>query len=261
MTFSADRLRPEIERILALPMHPCVDGVGSWTYYALWQDEHSAGETPDPAVRRGLAYIDEVIEQVFRTELVRRVWVFAAKRGGYIRPHRDWHGAEPAFTRFHIPIQTNDRCFNSEDDVVYHMDKGEIWFIDGSRPHSGGCFSEAARLHLAVDFVPGVEPSQLFRDRRVNQSSALPRAIDRPPFTTAQLSSIHRLAAIVTDVNLMVLLDLLGTIHFEKQVSCAAVYDWLIEIARRAGNPDLMRRAEEIRKAYIGPASLALAAS
>jgi hypothetical protein len=57
------------------------------------------------------------------------------------------------------------------------------------------------------------------------------------------------------------LLDLLGAFHFETQVDCAAVYDWLIEITRRTGNVELIRRAEKIRAGYLGPASLPSAAS
>lgn len=254
ITLCDERLQSEVEVVLALPLHPCADGVGSWNYCVLWQSDLSNGKSPDPGVRRSLPYIDEVIERVFRTEFLQRVWVFSAQRGGYIRPHRDWKGVEPAFTRFHIPIQTNNRCFNSEDDLVYHMDVGEIWFIDGSRPHSGGCFSESSRLHLALDFVPKTDLTELFRDREQYRPSASLRTIDRLPFADAELSSIYSLAAIATDLNLTKLLDLLGTVHFEKQVDCAAVYDWLIEIARRTENPELIRRAEKIRTAYLGPA-------
>jgi L-proline cis-4-hydroxylase len=260
ITLSDERLRSEVGVVLALSMHPCVDGVGSWTYRALWQDDQSNGESPDPGVRRSLPYIDEVIERVFRIELLRRVWVFAAKQGGYIRPHRDWQGTEAVFTRLHIPIQTNNQCFNSEDDLLYHMDVGEIWFIDGNRPHSGGCFSESCRLHLALDFVPQTNLIDLFRDREQYRPSSLPRTINRTPFTAAQLSSIYSLAAVASDLNLTMLLDLLGAVHFEKQVDCAAVYDWLIEIARRTGNPELIRRAENIRVAYLGPTLPASAA-
>jgi L-proline cis-4-hydroxylase len=249
-------LRSEIEVILALSMYACADGVGSWKYCVLRQDDSSNGKSPDPGLRRSLSYIDEVIERAFRTELLRRVWVFSAQRGGYIRPHRDWQGIEPAFTRLHIPIQTNNQCFNSENDLVYHMDVGEIWFVDGSRPHSGGCFSESSRLHLALDFVPQTDLTDLFRDREQYRPCTLPRTINRTPFTAAHLSSVYGLAAVATDLNLTMLLDLLGAVHFEKQVDCAAVYDWLIEIARRNGNPELIRRAEKIRTAYLGPTLL-----
>ena len=254
-------MRSEIEAILALSMNPCADGVGSWKYCVLWQDDSSNGKRPDPCLRRSLSYLDEVIERVFRTELLRRVWVFSAQRGGYIRPHRDWQGIEPVFTRLHIPIQTNNQCFNSENDLVYHMDVGEIWFVDGSRPHSGGCFSDSSRLHLALDFVPQTNLTDLFRNHEEYRPSMLPRAISRRPFTAAHLSSVYSLAAVATDLNLTMLLDLLGAVHFEKQVDCAAVYDWLIEIAHRTGNPALIRRAEKIRMAYLGPTLLASAAT
>jgi L-proline cis-4-hydroxylase len=251
----AAKLLSEIETLLALGTHPCADGVGEWAFSHLWYGDAARERDTSSDVRRSLPYIDRRIEETFRTDRVTMVRVFAATRGGYVRPHRDWTGSTPAFTRFHVPLQTGDACFNSEDDIVYHMDTGEIWFLDGGRPHSGVCFSDTPRLHLVVDFEPGIPLGDLFRDPSAYRKPPPFRPVERPPLTELDLTAIFDLAHIVTTANFELVADLLGTIHFEKHVSCAAMYDWLIEIARRSGDRELADRSAELKRSYIGAGS------
>jgi|SRR5450631_2542340 len=251
MDFDPAKLARQNDAILGLAMHHIADGVGDYMLVHLWYGAGSEKQDASSKVRRKLAYIDRQIEHTFKLEHIQLVRVFAARRGGYIRPHRDFAGSSLPWNRVHIPIQTNDACLSSEDDVVYHMGIGEIWLFDGSRPHSGIALSETMRLHLIIDFVPHVPVPELFRDRRGYQSIPLCRVVERPPFTAGDLATIHRLSEIVTEANFSRVADVLGTIHFEKRVSCAAMYDWLIEIARQSGDSGLIERAEELKRVCV----------
>lgn len=251
MELDESRLAREVETILSLELHPCDDAVGDWRLRTLWSSYAPGADPAEAETRRSLPYVDELLSRTFRTEHVTLVRVFTASRGGFIRPHRDWTGAARAFTRFHLPLQTDDRAFNSEDDVVFHMRVGEIWFLDGARPHSGGCFSETPRVHLVVDFDPTVPVENLFRGAMVRDERA-PRSIERPPLGEGDVQALRDLAAVATDANLDTIANLLGVLHFERRTSCGDIYDWLSEIAQDTGRTAVTERAERLRNAYVG---------
>jgi Aspartyl/Asparaginyl beta-hydroxylase/L-proline 3-hydroxylase, C-terminal len=248
------RLAREVEAILALELHPCDDAVGDWRLRTLWKTYGAGAEPVEAQTRRSLPYLDELIARTFRTEHITLVRIFTASRGGFIRPHRDWTGGERVFTRFHLPLQTNDRAFNSEDDVVFHMRVGEIWFLDGARPHSGGCFAETPRVHLVIDFDPAVPVEALFGPG-VPRCERRPSPVERAPLTDDDVNAIRDLAVIATDANLGTIANLLGALHFERRSSCSATYERLLEIARAEGSARLLERAERLRDAYVGSPS------
>ncbi|HEY6237280.1 MAG TPA: hypothetical protein VIW69_19410 [Candidatus Elarobacter sp.] len=81
--------------------------------------------------------------------------------------------------------------------------------------------------------------------------------MERAPFTDDDLRAVRELGAIASEANLDAIANLLGALHFERAVSCAATYDWLLEIARGAGGARVMERAQKLKNAYIGsPAEL-----
>lgn len=201
--FDPGRLWPEIDALVASDLYSCAESVGSWKLGRnLWSGDGLLGDRNADGVYRTLPYIHQHVQETFKTELITLARIFAATRGGYVLPHRDWHGSEPRFTRLHIALKTDDRCLNSEDDAVYHMAVGDIWYLDGGRPHSGGCFSETVRLHLVLDFTPGVALPDLFRARARYEPSGSGTLIERPPFTRNHLAAILELAEIASETNL-----------------------------------------------------------
>ncbi len=252
--FDESRLAREVEAILALELHPCDDAVGDWRLRTLWKGYGAGADPAEAQTRRALRHVDELITRAFRTEHVTLVRVFTASRGGFIRPHRDWTEGARAFTRFHVPLQTNDRALNSEDDVVFHMRVGEIWFLDGARAHSGGCFADTPRVHLVIDFDPAV-PVEALLGAGVTRCEREPAPIERPALAEDDLAAIRGLAAIATDANLGAIANLLSALHFERRTSCAATWERVLEIARGEGSARLLERAERLRDAYIGSPS------
>ncbi|GAL10893.1 hypothetical protein JCM19233_1878 [Vibrio astriarenae] len=45
-----------------------------------------------------------------------------------ILPHKDYLEFEKGFTRVHVVLDIDETCFNSENDTVYQMKAGEVWF-------------------------------------------------------------------------------------------------------------------------------------
>jgi hypothetical protein len=249
IALDAERLAPALDALLALEMQTCVGyAVGDWRKRILL--ERGAENALDvPA----LAPVFELLAGTFALEFLDCAQVFVTSRCGYVRPHRDWPASAPLATRIHLPLQTDARGLNSEDDVVFHMGTGEIWLVDPSRPHSGGCLSDRVRVHLVLDFDPDVPVPRLFRDRRAFAPAPSHGIVTREPFEDRHLAAILGLSQIATELNFMLLADVLGTIHFEKHVSCAAMYDWLTEIARRSANGALVERAARIERQFLHP--------
>jgi hypothetical protein len=63
--------------------------------------------------------------------------------------HRDYMEFKKGFRRLHIPLRTNDRCMNSEAALVYHMNVGNIYFLDGREAHAGGSLASGERAYIS----------------------------------------------------------------------------------------------------------------
>ena len=254
MAFDRDRLQRELAAVESLELYSSRDGIEGWSHRILWAGPWAS--SPPPAhedLRSSFPYLDALIAAVFATEHIHLVRVFVATAGGYVRPHRDWHGTTPLFTRLHIPLRSDAHCLNSEAGDVYRMQVGEIWYLDGGRPHSGGCFSDTRRVHLVIDFNPDPPLHRLFRDPERYRPFAPAMLVERDRQGPDDLSAIYGLSRIATRKNLPHMLDLLAAVHFDKQVGCAEVYDWLIDIARLTGDPETIRAAARFKAAYVGP--------
>ncbi|HEX4013029.1 MAG TPA: aspartyl/asparaginyl beta-hydroxylase domain-containing protein [Candidatus Cybelea sp.] len=247
----------EIQALIARKKFPCADAAGEWGFCDLWTGPAWTGKAPAldvEAVRRELPTLLQCVEDAFDVSKLAIARVFSAARYGFIRPHRDWMGSEVPFTRLHVPLQTNPRALNFEDAVVYHMNAGEIWYLDGSRVHGGGCLADEVRLHLVLDFAPQAAPEDVLRDRAAHASGP-PLPLSRPAMTPAQRAALRDLRPLLGRATLSPLTDLLGTIHYDRQIDSAAAYDWLCAIAADGGDPETIENARATREKYLGPAN------
>ena len=199
-----------------------------------------------------LSYLNEVIDETFHVEHLKWVRLFMCEDGMLI-PHRDYLDLpEDEFLRIHIPLETGPRSLHSEADRVYHMNVGEIWFVDGTRIHSAYSFDGRPRIFLTFDFAAGVDFADLFRDRSRYADALEPEIVERLPFDDGQLESILGLGAILHEDNFDNVVEILAKIHFSRDVTCEVVYDWLVEIARRSGDVQLVERALTTKKFFLG---------
>ena len=250
-------LAPELQSLSARRKFPCADAVGEWGFCDLWTGPAWTRPTPlleIEAARRELPALVECVESAFDLSQLAIARVFSAARYGFIRPHRDWMGSEVPFTRLHVALQTSPRALISEDAIIYHMSPGEVWYLDGSRVHGGGCFSGDVRLHLVLDFAPQLSPENLLLDRAA-YAPAPPASIARPPLTSAQHDALRGLSPLVGRATLSPLTDLLGTIHYDRRIDCGVAYDWLCAIAGDAGDSQAIESARATREKYLGPTS------
>jgi L-proline cis-4-hydroxylase len=254
LAFDDNVLENELAALERLATTPCVGYAhGGWSKCILAlraTGERAARVTADGEIA---PHVMERVRATFRMEHVKVVQLFAAANGGFVRPHVDWHADSPLATRLHVPLRTSPAALSSEDDVVFRMECGEIWFLDASRPHSGGCFAEEARLHLVIDLDPAVMLERAFVDESCYVPAPCRGVVALPELTSSDRNAIDGLAEVVTETNLSAVLDFLSAIHFQRRVDCATAYDWLLEIAERTGELNLVARAREYRRMYLTP--------
>jgi hypothetical protein len=232
--------------------------IGEWTTTMLYNktgladDGYSVeyeGSAIPTEIGNNLPYLGKIISEIFVMKHLKSVRDFRA-RNGLIIPHVDYREFKRGFTRIHIPIQTDDNCFNSEEETVYHMKKGEIWILEGRKPHSGGSLSGLSRSHLVLDFDPDIAISDLFKNKKIFNENIQPTLINRPPLSAQDSQAIFNLKHLINSDNYMDTVAMLTKIHFRKKVSCAAIYDWLDSIT--APFSELAARSRVMRLQLLG---------
>lgn len=199
-----------------------------------------------------LPYINNLINTYFNIRYMISARIFEACNVGFILPHRDYLDLKKGFTRLHIPLVTNTACMNSEEDIVFHMRQGEVWYIDGNEIHSGVCFSKTSRLHLVLDFDPDTIIDELVTDSSILNPDLKAQFIIRQPIDNCVLESITSISNLINDINFMDIMGILGKLHFKWHVSSALMYDWLIEIMGRSSDKELLHRSIQMKSYFIG---------
>lgn len=234
--------------------------VGDWKTYII---RSSSGADSDGLVSpeaseasitprgRELPELNAWIDRVFDTQKLRLARVHSLHDGVLI-PHRDFIelGPDtPTWKRVHIPLQTNEQCLHSEEDVVFRMHLGEIWLFDASRLHSATNFSDSRRLNLCLDFELGDAPvSSVLRDAQMGQNLPKPEIIERPPISEAFLDAILGLSGFIDEKNFKDIIGVLAKVHFYKHASLSEFFDWLQKITDRSGQPALMKKAVDFSR-------------
>lgn len=227
------------------------DSVGDWGIDCLWRHDKVAAPPAETLRALRLPRLAALIDAGFSLDRLRYVRLFMTQGFGFVRPHRDWPTSEPVFTRYHVPLVTAAACLNSEGSRIYHMSVGEIWYLNGNLPHSGICLGPDRRIHLVLDFDPLPTPDAALRNPCPGGHGS-PIAKAAGALSPRQRRAIHALSAIASGRNQVQIADALGTLHFEYDVACEVVYDWLDAIAARSGDAVACSRASELRKAYLG---------
>jgi hypothetical protein len=242
--------------------------VGSWALAPLWSDpsgdssgeshEHGDPAEPIPSAA-GLSGINTLISDFFDVTGLRGVRLFRASHGALIIPHIDYLEHEHGFTRMHVPLITNpSEARNTEDDTCYHMRRGEVWFLDGNRVHSGGVIGPSVRLHLVLDFNHDTPPERALAGNAAEAEA--PMLIDRPPLPEDLVSSYLKIAPFIDAAGWRDLVHILARVHLRYDIATGDVYDWLEAIAQANFGPDreiLIRDAERMKRYFTsdGPGS------
>jgi hypothetical protein len=192
-----------------------------------------------------MPYLVEVLGQMFDLERLRFARLAKLTPGSVLVPHRDYLELKEDLTRVHIPLATDGACFSSEEDMVYQMRRGEIWYMDATQVHSAANFSRKPRTHLILDFTD-VEHIEMVLRRPVYGPRRIPpeNIVPRKPLGPGEREAFFSLARVIDPTNYRDVLTVLIKKFFTTDIAVAAVFDWLLEIARRSGNPEVAARVQ-----------------
>lgn len=242
---------------------------GPWKSCMLWAKGGEAGDGYIHRYRYGeeatfteygkqVPYLQELICQTVDTSRLTfvRLGVFADST---IVPHRDYlefagrtEQDRPAH-RMHIPLRTYDNVYFVEEDTVYQMRTGEIWYLDVAREHAVTSFNKAPRIHLIFDFVDRPEDGPLVKVPDTGPGPGIPadHTIARPPLPDAERVELMRLANLLT----MDTFDDIFNIVIKKNLRFDGgpgfVWKTIIELAGASKDPAVLPHAQELRRYYM----------
>jgi putative nonproteinogenic amino acid hydroxylase len=258
-----ESVRMEVERILSFPADPgyTAYSFGTWGIYLLW---NSSGDVRDSTLHefegpgritglgRQLPYLASIIERHFRTERMKWVRAFLL-RDAHIVPHRDYLEFKKPLTRIHLALSTDEGSLHSEDDEVFQMRGGEVWYLAAGKVHSAASLNDFPRMVICMEFDldKGEAPEAVFRDPSFSTSSIDPKIVSRHPPTPEEFEAIYGLARLISERNYKDIAQFLSKMHFYKHAHAGAFFDWLMVIARASDNPQLVEKTIAFKKNCI----------
>lgn len=193
-----------------------------------------------------LPYISEIIQDNFVTENVTFARL-AVVSDMVMVPHRDYvelsgDAHQRAAHRLHVCLATSEDCVFTDEDVVYQMKAGEVWFLDASRLHGAGVISPARRVHLILDLAD-VDTGQLLAFD-ATPSGGIPEASirQRPPLSDQEREAVLSLASIVDLDNLSEIFALVVKKDYRAYGGPDFVWSTMREVARLSGNPEIVAK-------------------
>ncbi|MEU5217693.1 aspartyl/asparaginyl beta-hydroxylase domain-containing protein [Streptomyces sp. NPDC020807] len=265
--FDEERLVKDVARLATLPapQEPYeVFTTGTWLNLNLWNatGDHSDGFWYGHEQRPGQAtalldevpYLREVITSWFNLDRLTMVRGRNVSQFSII-PHRDFieAGHVTEFFRVLIFLEDNEHTVNSDEDMVFHVRKGEVWYLDAAQVHAGMNMSTRSRWSLCLDFAagPGFEPGDIFARPEFHQPDLEPELVVRRPADPGLPERLRALSGVVSRHNIKDIAFLLGRIHFTEEVPIASSWDWLLDITRENGDPELIAIAERAKKFFV----------
>lgn len=205
-----------------------------------------------------LPYVRCLIEETFDLDhlLFARL---AVMTDAVLIPHRDYvefadaPPSERAGHRIHIPLVTDETCLFSEDDVVFHMRGGELWFLDAARRHSAAVLSGIDRIHLILDFDAAGDRSGVLRVGTGDPAPGIPASHvpDRPSLPDEERAQLVTLSTIIDLENLRDVFAILVKKHFRWDGGDDFVWRTMHEIARRSGRPEVRAELERLHRHFL----------
>jgi hypothetical protein len=229
---------------------------GLWKNYVLWNGSGDVKDTLFKGPRGGamktefgeqLDYINSIIEANFYTERIKMVRAILLQ-DAIVIPHRDYvefKADSESLARVQIPIKTSLDCLHSEGRDVFHMRKGEIWFLDVNSTHSACNLSDSPRISLVLDFQLDGEPlnSLLKGEQRSRKPETGALMIEREPLDESFLQTIASMKHVINRMNFRDVVLFLSRVHFYRDVEQDMLFDWLIDICREQKDQSLLEKS------------------
>lgn len=173
-------------------------------------------------------------------------------------PHRDFVEfsdtdvrTRPAH-RLHVPLLTDEHCLFSENDTVYRMKAGEVWFLDVTREHSSAVLSDLERIHLIVDFVDGGEPDTLVLSNS-GSSASIPdeNIVERALLPQAAREALYAMGPTVDRDNLTDLFGVIAKKIFRYKCGPGFFWDTVDRIAQDIPDPEFAAHVGSLREYFL----------
>jgi len=191
---------------------------------------------------RRTPYLLSLVEQYLDVSRIRFMRLAALSKMVHV-PHRDFvefadteARVRPAH-RLHVPLVTDDQCLFSEEDTVYRMKFGEVWFLDVTREHSSAVLSDLERTHLIVDFVDsGASDTLVLSGSDPEAGIPSQNLVEREPLPESAREALYMLRAVADRDNLIDLFGVIAKKVFRHQCGPGFFWDTVDRIAH--GIPD-----------------------
>ncbi|ANB56669.1 L-proline cis-3-hydroxylase 2 [Anoxybacillus sp. B7M1] len=176
---------------------------------------------------------------------------------GMVIPHKDFVELERSkdqYFRVFIPLEDNEYAFHSDEENVFQMKKGEVWFLDAAIVHADINFSNKSRIFLCLDYAfPGpFSPKDVFINDSVYNPNLDPTIIKREEVSSDfKESLVTSLSKVISKYNFRDIVFLLSKIHFYKNISVSDCYDWLVEITEKSGDSSVYNKAINLRRFLV----------
>lgn len=254
MHLDPNALSGDLKRIANFPFNDSYKEFicGVWKSCVIWNQSgltetpiisnYEGNAKPTPLAKQ-LTYLNQVLASVFNTQYIKYVRLVILGANSVVVPHRDYLELKSNFSRFHIPLVTNKHCYNSEEDHVYHLAEGEIWYLDATLVHSAACLdSTLERLHLIIDFDCNIPMDRIFKTS-VKELPLHHHEMKRAPLTTAQLTAINSLSHLINHTNFYDIIAILVKLHFYHQINASFALEKLLQITKDNADNSLVTRA------------------
>ena len=237
---------------------------GFWMNNSLWNASGDESDTMyrdfDDSIKqteygRRLPYIEKLIRETFTLENMKMVRL-RTLIDGMVIPHKDFVEVKEKSRclRVFIPLEDNELAFHSDEEAVFRMRKGEVWFLDAAIVHAAVNFSNRSRTALCLDYIfpEKFSHADIFVNKDKFTPGIQPLLVPRQELTwNFEESLISPLSQLLTRYNFKEIVFVLSKIHFYQNIPISACYDWLIEIAKRSNDASMLAQAESLRTFLI----------
>ncbi len=237
---------------------------GFWKNCSLWNDTGDSldtqyrtyeGQARQTAYGEKLPYVGQLLRRHFDFRHLKMVRV-RNLIDAIILPHRDFvelEGERSRYFRVFVALEHNLDSFHSDEESVFQMQPGEVWWLDAAIVHAAANFSPKSRAHLCLDFqFPTAEfdASDIFADRGGIDFDVTPTLKSREVFDAGE-EALAAFAPALTPHTFRDMAFLLSKLHFDKAVPIIACFDWLATMAARQEDKALEEKAKRLRSYMI----------
>ncbi|MBY7115258.1 aspartyl/asparaginyl beta-hydroxylase domain-containing protein [Bacillus sp. 17RED48] len=238
---------------------------GYWMNNSLWNASNDKADTMyrdfDHAAQqieygKQLPYINQILEDYFAFDNLKMVRT-RNLIDAMVIPHRDFvEFKDNTKRRFRVflALEDNTKAFHSDEEAVFRIRKGEIWFLDAAIGHAAANFSKDSRVFLCLDYVFNEDflPSDIFKDKETYNPDLDRFIVQREKLdSNFEKELISSLSKVMTRITFRDIVFFLSKIHFEKDIPVAQCYDWLDEIAEKSGDQAIVNKAKHLREYII----------